>query len=97
VRDELLRSRIGQALGQLGQDAQALVEFPDRQQPGIDHELTAVESDGDLLRTEVPQRKLFHTVCGHDFEPPWGSKLLASCNLHTPGGSFVKNWVRNSG
>src|SRR5271167_4457871 len=90
-------ARIGQALGQLGQDAQPFVEFADRQEPRINYELTAVEGDGDLLRPEVPQRKLFQAVCRHDFEPPCGGKLSVSCNLHTQGGSFFKNWVRNSG
>jgi hypothetical protein len=49
------------------------------------------------LRAEVPEGKLFTTVCHHDFEPPGCDKCLFSCNLLTPGGSFFKPGVPNPG
>ncbi len=78
VFDVLLGARVGEALRQLGQDAQALVEFAQRQQSGIGDELATVESDRDLLLAEVPEGKLIRTGCGHDLKPPCRCKWIVS-------------------
>src|ERR1035438_3374085 len=89
MHDQFLRARIGQPLREQGQNAELLVEFENAKEAGIRDDAAALKSDGDLLRTEVPKRKLLQTVCHHDLEPPGGSKSLFSCNLSTTRGSLV--------
>src|SRR6266478_5274228 len=89
MHDEVLRARIGQPFRQQRQDAEFLIEFANPQETGVRDDATALKSDGDLLRTEVPKRKLFKTVCHHDLEPFGCGKFLFSCNLSTTKGSFV--------
>src|SRR5215207_9457918 len=89
MHDKLLCSRIGQPLCEQRQNAEFLVEFANAQEARIRDNAPALKSDGNLLRTEVPKRKLFQTVCHHDLEPPGGSKSLFSCNLSTTRGSLV--------
>src|ERR1019366_5244255 len=59
------------------------------QEAGIRDDASALKSDGDLLRSEVPERKLLQTACRHDLEPSGCGKFLFSCNLSTTRGSFV--------
>src|ERR1035438_9636416 len=89
MHDKVLRARIGQPLREQGQNAEFLVEFANPQEAGIRDDAATLKSDGDLLRTEVPKRKLLKTGCHHDLEPPGGSKSLFSCNLSTTRGSLV--------
>ena len=74
-----------------------MVEQADGQESGIADDATAVEIDGDLLPSDVPEGKLLRTVCRHDVEPPDCGKCYVSCNLLTTGGSFFKLWVRKMG
>ena len=97
MHDEFLRAWIGQLFGEPGQDAESLIEFANAEETGIGNEPTALKSDGDLLRAEVPKHKLCQTACHHDLEPFGCSKSLFSCNLFTTRGSFFKNTVRYSG
>src|ERR1019366_4296974 len=89
MHDQALRSRIGQPLREQGQNAESLVELANTQEAGIRDDASALKSDGDLLRTEVPKRKLLRTACHHDLEPFGCGKFLFSCNLSTTKGSFV--------
>src|SRR5450432_2771143 len=91
MHDEVLRAWIGQSLREQGQDAEFLVEFANAQESGIGNDAPALKSDGDLLRTEVPKRKLLQTACRHDLEPSGCGKCLFSCNLSTTRGSFVNS------
>jgi hypothetical protein len=56
--DEFLGAGIGKALGDVGQDAEFMVEQADGQEAGIGDDATALEIEGDLLPADVPKGKL---------------------------------------
>jgi hypothetical protein len=67
VSDKGLVARIGQALRQISEKAEAFLEGAQRQQSRIVDELTAVESDCDLLPVDGPKVKVRRTVCRHRY------------------------------
>src|ERR1700679_368963 len=98
MHDQVLHARIGQPPREERQNAELPGELAHAQEAGIRDDATALKSNGDLLRSEVPKRKLLQTACHHDLEPSGCGKFLFSCNLSTTRGSFVNSWcvIRDS-
>ena len=97
MADEQGVARVGQAVGQVGQDAQGAVQGADGHQASIGDDRPLVESDLQLLPAEVPQGKVSLLLIGHGLEPPHVSKLLVKHSLDTARGSPCLCTVRNPG
>ena len=97
VADEQRVAWVGQAGGQIGQDAQGAIQGADGHQAGVGDDRPLVEGNLQLLPAEVPQGKVSLLLVAHGLEPPQGSKLLAIHSLDTARGSPCLCTVRNPG
>lgn len=81
VGDELLCPWIGQALGQVSDQAELPLKIPQRQQSCVADHSPAIRASGNLLLADLPEGKLLGTLRPHDLEPPCQAKWYYSCNL----------------
>jgi hypothetical protein len=63
-------TRVGEPLGEAGDNAQRAFEGSDSEQPCVGDDGAALEIEQELLRTEVPQVKVVERSRDHDLEPP---------------------------
>jgi hypothetical protein len=97
VFDQPGRARVGESLGQVGDDAQRFLQGADGEETGIGDDAATVESSVQLLRADVPEGKVGFPFDDHDREPPHDAKLLVTHSLDSARGSLFKDSVHLSG
>jgi hypothetical protein len=91
------RARIGQACGQVSDDAQGFFEGPNGKEAGIGDEAATGKGNMNRLRADAEQRRILLGLADHDLEPPHDAKLLVTHSLDSARGSSFKDQVRDPG
>src|SRR5438874_5331211 len=100
MADEFGGAGVGQSSGEVGQVAELLVQEPDGEQPGVGHDVWAVEGRDDGLPMDVEEGKVRGRTCAHGTKPPRVSEVFGDTTVvirvrllsPTPGAQSGLEW-----